>query len=305
MKKQDRMILNPRSESLQKLREGSFQLRIKRYYAMNFDFFEMEPHAHTELEIMYIVHGFCKIKVWKANEKQELILKEGEYIFLDSGVKHQLEIEKNNRCRLLNLEMAVQKAEDMTWQLLSVSDSFISLVDALHGFLTGFDAVRNLHMVITRLHGQMQTELDLKEHYIMQQLLLTQMLIELGRQLVRVNRNEHRSKYVNRAMEYMKAHFDEEISVGQIAEQVGTSSAYLQRLIKEETGKTLILCVNEMRIEKAKLLLETSSLPVVDIAVSIGYNNRQHFTHTFQKMTGCSPGLYRKQKGNTHLWQGF
>ena len=58
-------------------------------------------------------------------------------------------------------------------------------------------------------------------------------------------------------------------------------------------------------IEKAKILLETSSLPIPDIAVSVGFNNRQHFTYTFLKLVGCSPALFRKHKGDYRVWNGF
>ncbi len=294
-----------KSSSLQKIKEGLYQLRVKRFYAMNFDFFEMEPHSHSEMEIMYAVYGYCTIHVWKSEERQEIILKEGEYIFLDAFVKHRLIIEKNHRCRLLNLEMALQKSEKPSWEMLTSTPSFTRLCMKMRDYLTGYDAARNLHMVITRLHGQMKTEAEEKDEQLMQQLLLLQLLAELGRQMEKVNKNERKGVYVSKALDYLKAHFEDELSIDMIARQVGTSSAYLQRLIREETGKTIIYLINELRIEKAKLLLETSSLPIVDIAVSIGFNNRQHFTHTFQKQAGCSPGLYRKQKGNDRVWQGF
>lgn len=63
--------------------------------------------------------------------------------------------------------------------------------------------------------------------------------------------------------------------------------------------------VNELRIEKAKLLLETSHMPIIDIAISVGFNNRRHFTHTFLKRTGSSPAIYRKHKENYRVWEGF
>ena len=53
-----------------------------------------------------------------------------------------------------------------------------------------------------------------------------------------------------------------------------------------------------LRIEKAKMLLENSTLPIVDIAVNVGFNSRQHFCAMFGRIAGCSPMMWRKQKGN-------
>jgi len=81
--------------------------------------------------------------------------------------------------------------------------------------------------------------------------------------------------------------------------------SYLQRLFKEHIGQSIIDKINELKIAKAKLLLEISCLPIIDIAVTVGFHNRQHFTLVFTKIIGCSPSLYRKQKGNNQLFLGF
>ena len=56
----------------------------------------------------------------------------------------------------------------------------------------------------------------------------------------------------------------------------------------------MIEYLNTIRIERAKFMLSCTEDPIVDIAASVGYNSRQHFSHVFTMITGVSPQEYRK-----------
>ncbi len=281
---------------------------VKRYYAMNFDFFDMEPHSHGEFEIMYIASGSCSIYRWTAEDTEEVWrMKEGEYVIIDGGTRHKLEVVKGVRCRILNLEIALlppsggnggNTIEQFCVQSKSLRD-FFKLPASIYKC---YDGEGTLHTIITEIHKQLQNPTDAGEHRVMQNLCLAQLLVELGRQRSKKYRSDGGSKYVSRTLSYLNSNYDKDIKVEDIAAKIGVSAAYLQRLFKEQTGKTLVDKINELRIEKAKVLLETSSLPVTDIAISVGFNNRQHFTYTFRKLTGCSPSVYSKHKGDYQVW---
>ena len=298
----------PFNESIYDSRNMQGWFRIKRYYAMNFDFFEMVPHMHREFEIMYVANGTCKIFCSSQdNSKEEWILREGEYLLIDCNTMHQLEVVRGTQCRILNLEILIQPQGNGTC-LQQFYEQSKSLQDFLHlpvSIFKGYDDAGNLHTIITELHKQLQSSTDEVEHQVMQNLILAQLLIEIGRQRAKKYHAEGGSKYVRKALAYLSNYFDQEIKVKDIAEEIGISVAYLQRLFKEQTKQTLVDKMNELRIEKAKILLDTSRLPITDIAVSVGFNNRQHFTYTFFSYTGCSPVIYRKHKGDYHVWKGF
>jgi AraC-like DNA-binding protein len=307
-------------------------LNVQRYYAMNHASFDMDPHSHKELEIMYSVHGKCHVLCWSANEiYKEYILKEGEYIFIDCNVPHKLVVERGSPCRVLNLEIALTPSKSsISKDALATRDTLFNMeapftIDALFTLNTllhqsqSFELFLNapercykmndnegsLHTLIASLQKQLKNPMDMKESQIEVNLLLAQFLIELSRQRFTYQGKKSGNIYVQRTLSYCEENYDSNITVEEIAAAVGISSAHLQRLFKEATASTLIEKINQLRIEKAKLLLETSILPVVDIAINVGFNNRQHFTHTFIKLTGCSPAIYRKYKGNSSLWEGF
>ena len=279
--------------------------KVNFYYAMNCDFFEMEPHQHREFEIMYVANGRCKIFSWDNDElREDWNIKEGEYVFIDCFTKHQLEVVKGNNCRILNLEISLLPRwnELCLQQFTEQSKSLQFFLNMPVPIFKGKDASGNLHRIITELHKQLQSDMDDSENHVIKNLILAQFIIEIARQRTKKYHMNSGSKYIRKANAYLSTNFDHDIKIKEIAEEVGISVAYLQRLYKEQTGKTLVDKLNELRIEKAKTLLEASSLPITDIAISVGFNNRQHFTYTFDSVMGCSPTIYRKNKGNYRIW---
>jgi len=222
-------------DSFYQLPETRNWLQVKRYYAMNFDFFEMEPHIHREFEIMYIASGTCIIHYWNApDEPVELSLREGEYVLLDCNVMHQLTVKRGLACRILNLEISLERdiCEAPFLFHTKKTASFQELMRYQLPVMIGYDDAGNLHTIISELHKQLQNPIDAEEDHIMQNLILAQLIVELGRQKARKTSSEGGSRYVRKAIHYLSAHFEQELKMNEIASAAGVSTAYLQRIFK-------------------------------------------------------------------------
>ena len=103
---------------------------------------------------------------------------------------------------------------------------------------------------------------------------------------------------VNAALDYMRAHCTERISLANVADNVYVSQWHLSKLINRHTGQSFLELLNEMRIERAKVLLADPSLRVHAIAEQVGYNDVAHFSKSFKKITGKNPGEYRASLGD-------
>jgi AraC-type DNA-binding domain-containing proteins len=287
---------------------NDFMLETRRYYAINHSFFEMDMHFHKEMEIMYVVHGKCKVLVQKSEASiKEYIVKKGEYIFIDGGIQHKLTVEREAPCRVLNLEMRkIKPRNSISIKKLTEDSSVLkAFIDSKQPIIYGNDDNGVLHSIIVALQTQLQLKLELSEKHIMTDLLMGQFFIELARQCRTINNTNTGKIYIKKALAYISDKYDQEICIKDIAEALHVSSAHLQRVFKREEGESLIDRITTLRIEKAKLLLQISNLPIVDVAISVGFHNRQHFSYVFNKKVGCSPALYRKTKGNSSLWQAF
>jgi len=101
------------------------------------------------------------------------------------------------------------------------------------------------------------------------------------------------SKHIERAIDYIEAHFTEDLSVGELAAVVGINRFHFAHTFKTETGQSPYQFLMERRIREAKYLLMTD-LPLAILAVTLGFADQSHFTKRFKATTGMSPGDYRR-----------
>ena len=100
-----------------------------------------------------------------------------------------------------------------------------------------------------------------------------------------------------KAKRYMADHYDDEtLTLAQVAEYVGLSEKYFTNRFTKETGETFSAYLTELRIQKAKELLRTTTFKNYEISEMVGYHNAEHFTRMFKKEVGCTPSQYRKQE---------
>jgi AraC-like DNA-binding protein len=100
---------------------------------------------------------------------------------------------------------------------------------------------------------------------------------------------------ITRAKEYIHEHQTEELSLGQVAKAVNTSTFYFCKMFKKITGINFTDYLSRVRIEKSKNLLLNPNLRVSEIAFEVGFQSLTHFNRVFKKILGQSPTEYRAQ----------
>jgi AraC-like DNA-binding protein len=96
---------------------------------------------------------------------------------------------------------------------------------------------------------------------------------------------------------YIKGHYSEKITLEDIANHVYFSKSYLSKIFKDEMKCGLTAYINNIRIEKSKMLLLDEDVSLVDIAVLVGFDDQSYFTKVFKKIVGVSPGKFRERRG--------
>ena len=115
------------------------------------------------------------------------------------------------------------------------------------------------------------------------------------------NRKESRlyeEKLFESVRDYMNTHLDA-VCMDDLAEIFHFQTNYFNNLIKKHTGMTYSQYLIFLRMEQAKRLLYSSDIPIEEIMLLIGYNNKGFFYKKFQEQVGMSPKAYRKK----HLQQ--
>jgi len=106
---------------------------------------------------------------------------------------------------------------------------------------------------------------------------------------------EHDDKSIRKAQEYIENNFHEKITVSQLASMLALSRRNLERRFKKATANTVVEYIQRVKIEAAKMSLESSRENVSEVMYKIGYSDPKAFRGTFKKITGLSPVQYRNK----------
>jgi AraC-like DNA-binding protein len=98
---------------------------------------------------------------------------------------------------------------------------------------------------------------------------------------------------ITKARQFIREHYAEDLSLGQVAAAVHTSVFYFCKLFRKVTGTTFTEFVSRTRIERAKNLLLNPNLRVSEIAYEVGFQSLTHFNRVFKKVVGESPTEFR------------
>lgn len=99
---------------------------------------------------------------------------------------------------------------------------------------------------------------------------------------------------IDKALDYIRAHYLESLTLQQVADYVHVSKNYFSILFKKMTGQNFIDYVITLRFQKAKELLASTELKVYEVAEKSGFNDVKYFGKLFKKLSGHSPIDYRE-----------
>jgi len=102
------------------------------------------------------------------------------------------------------------------------------------------------------------------------------------------------SARLRRIKELVDAKMEEDLSLDEMAQSVGLSTAHFARMFRRSTGKTPHQFVLRQRIERAKAMLRAPDARILDVAIACGFKTQQHFAQVFRDVCGVSPTQYRQ-----------
>ncbi|MFW5712099.1 MAG: AraC family transcriptional regulator [Spirochaetia bacterium] len=103
---------------------------------------------------------------------------------------------------------------------------------------------------------------------------------------------------IYKAIQYIHEHYARRITLEEVASEVYLSPAYFSKIFRQEVGSTFKSYLNQIRIEKSKILLRDRNIQLIDVAGMVGYEDQSYYTKVFKKFAGTSPGKYRESWGH-------
>ncbi|MDP2572754.1 response regulator transcription factor [Vibrio penaeicida] len=101
---------------------------------------------------------------------------------------------------------------------------------------------------------------------------------------------------VTRAISILKSRLDEDITLGQLSQELSSNRNTLSEAFKDIVGQTIFSWLREQRLQKGAELLEKTELNVTHISLDVGYNNANNFSSAFKQHFNLTPLQYRKHR---------
>lgn len=99
------------------------------------------------------------------------------------------------------------------------------------------------------------------------------------------------ARYANRVRDYLREHYDRDVSLADLTAHTNLSPFYLLRIFQREVGLTPHQYQTQVRIARARKLIR-KGCPISQAALETGFYDQSHFTRTFKRIVGTSPGRY-------------
>lgn len=107
------------------------------------------------------------------------------------------------------------------------------------------------------------------------------------------NRLDKGNVYIRRALSYMAEHYSEQMTLEDVAKNVGLSTNYFSALFHQVVGVSFREHLCRIRVEESKQLLLSTDYSLTDIAIAVGFADQSYFCKVFKRIVGMTPGKFR------------
>lgn len=262
-------------------------------------------HRHEYLQINYICKGSGRHSI----SQGEFDICKGDIFVIPPNVPHAISSTTNGELEIFEFEFLPTFINESFSDFKDVK-SFLDFA-----YIEPFLVVENQVKPRLNLTGEIQNEVErilwegLQEFEgrkqgfeLLIKSLLLKLLVIVGRAFTAHLNDEDSSVLYKRyredifnALRYIDEHYNEKLSVPEVAQLFALSPSYFRYLFKSITMQTFVEYLNNIRIIKACELLCTTGKKVLEISLDTGFNNIKHFNEVFKQATGLTPLQYRRQ----------
>lgn len=285
--------------NLEHLNSEAFPFHISTYAFQQGE--SISVHSHEFTELVYVAEGAGE----HIYNKHTHIISKGDVFIIDPDAEHGYSVSEHEHLLVYNvlfLPKWLKNELESLFQMASFLDFFY-----VEPFLRN-DARFEAHLSLTA-EEQLEMQMLLKRislecqakplgYQILTKTRLIEMLVFLSRCYKRDQQPAAKmldtdQKMIHFIEEFIVQHSEQPLTLEQTSRMCGLSTAAFAGKFKRLTGKTFIEYRNEIRIQKARRLLEQTDLKILHIAQEVGFEDLSFFNKLFKKSTGMSPRRYR------------
>ena len=263
---------------------------------INESFSYVPMHWHEELEIILIDFGTCDYKI----DLSSFIVTEGDLLIISSQKLHSLSLIPNENMNWVSFVFNINmlKSIDTDGTLLKYISPILNgnheLPIKINKDTSGYYKLLNTFKNIVECYSEKSIayELELKS------LLFYFFALLYKNNLITTHENKNtlnlkNTEKIKSILNYINEHYFENISIKKLANICNYSEYHFMRFFKKHMGLTCIQYINNYRLEKAALLLNSTSNSIMDISLEVGFENLSYFNKLFKKKYNITPKEFR------------
>ncbi len=106
--------------------------------------------------------------------------------------------------------------------------------------------------------------------------------------------------FIHDLIDWIDNNIEARLDLDTVSERAGYSKWHLQRMFKEHTGYPLGEYIRVKKLKKSADRLTSTNEPILNVAISLGFDSQQSFNRSFKRQYGVAPGAWRRHSANTH-----
>jgi len=253
------------------------------------------PHVHQHHELLFCTAG----EGGQIAGHRRLPLQAGDLFFFPAGMRHCSVFRPHHKfdCFVLDFQSS------LFTPALAGDEEVLGVVDKMGRFHGKVPISSSGGAIVRQILDDLLGEFQQKGSAYHAALKMTTMrlLVAIARdeefrsQGLRICTSPSKDDLIGEVIHYLQAFYMNQITVNSVLDFCPLSRSHFHAVFREQTGKTLVQYLTEIRIEKAKELLRNTEMPIAEIASQTGFRASSYLGQIFRSATSMSPGQYRKR----------
>lgn len=252
------------------------------FYPKAANHYFQRPNGFSQAVLIYCTDG----KGWITYESQKIYLKANELFLIPAGVPHTYGSDQDKPWSIYWIHIAGKNCNDMVDSVLDLGIKkplkAVYSEERIQLFHKIFDCVFNGFVITNLLFANLSLPYFLASFISPENFSNTL-------------QNREDESPTEKAKLYIENNFNRDVTVEEIANDVGLSLSFFSRKFKHDMGYSPIEYLNHLRIQKACQLLHFTNTRVKEIAFIVGFKDQFYFSRFFRKQIGISPSQFRKK----------
>ena len=262
---------------------------IKNFKLFLVDLDYRTSHIHRDFEICFLLDGSVTV----LSRESELTAQKNDFFVLNPFQPHELKA--NGHALILSLQIPTDFCREYYPAIRNVEFAFCLGAKAIEK--EGCQRILGTALSLSRHYFAMDREFELvctaRVNELLYQLLLHFPHTVTSKEEQRKNRRRY--ERARRMIEYINRNYAQRLFLSELARQENLSVTYLSHFFKEFFQMSFQEYLQSVRSEKARQLLLTTDLNLLEISLDCGFSDVKYLNKAFQKQYGCSPREYRRQ----------